>query len=332
MKIWFPTIRAGSGADIYVSRLASALRKNNISAEITWFSRQFELAPFLLKNSKPPEGTDIIHANSWSAFAFKRSGIPLVVTEHHCVLDPAFRSHKTIFQHCYHQLAIKPFEKASFRQASKIIAVSNYTANSLRKTFGLTDIEVIHNWIGTGRFVPASCKESSNGKFNLLFVGNQSIRKGWDTACRVMQALGDEYRRAATTGLGDRSSAVNSTNIVPLGRLEIDDLVKAYQDCDALLFPSKYEGLGYAALEAMACGKPVIASDNSALPEVVVDGVTGILCAPEDTDCFISACKKLKNDNGLRTRMGENARKRILESFSEETLIQQYISVYKQLL
>jgi len=331
VKIWFPTIRAGSGVDIYVSRLASALGKNNISAEITWFNSRFELAPFLLKHKKPPAGTDVIHANSWNAFAFKRSGIPLVTTEHHCVLDPAFRAHKSLFQHCYHQFAIRPFEKASFRQARKIIAVSNHTANSLRKTFDLTDIEVIHNWVDTNWFTPAPRRQSSKDKFRLLYVGNQSLRKGWDTACRIMQALGDDYQLAATAGLGNRNSTRDLTNILPLGRLGMDELVRAYQDCDALLFPSRYEGFGYVALEAMACGKPVIAANNSALPEVVEDGVTGILCDPDDVDCYVTACRKLKQDSALRALMGENARKRAVESFNEEVLIQKYIAMYTSL-
>ena len=330
MKIWFPTIRAGSGVDVYVSRLAAALRKNGISAEISWFDRRFEFLPSLLQNKQPPAGTDIIHANSWSAFAFKRKNIPLVVTEHHCVLDPALQTHKNRYQCIYHENIIKYFEQASFKKAQKVIAVSKYTANSLQRTFGLSDIEVIYNWVDTGKFVPASTHKNNNERFRLLFVGNQSIRKGWDTIVRIMQALGDDFLLAATTGLGERSRTGTSTNIIPLGRLSDDDLVKAYQDCDALLFPSRYEGFGYAALEAMSCGKPVIASDNSALPEVVADGITGILCPPNDSNCFIAACRKLRDDQSLR--LGENARSRVLNEFSEEYLVQKYIATYEKLL
>ena len=332
MKIWFPTIRAGSGSDVYVSSLAAALRTKGISAEISWFDRWFEFFPFLLHNKRPPAGTDIIHANSWNAFAFKRNNIPLVVTEHHCVLDPALQVHKSLYQSIYHKNIIKHYEQAAFRRAQKIISVSKYTANSLQKTFGLPNVEVIYNWVDTERFAPANAYESNSEKFRLLFVGNQSVRKGWDTIIRIMQVLGDEFQLTATTGLGERNRTGNSTNISRLGRLNNDDLVKAYQDCDALLFPSKYEGLGYAALEAMSCGKPVIASDNSALPEVVTDGTTGFLCPPDDIDCFVSACRKLRVDETLKHELGENAREQVLNYFSEEDLIQKYISVYEKLL
>lgn len=332
MKVWFPIIRAGSGVDVYASRLAAALERNGIDTETSWFDRRFEFFPQLLSGTQPPAGTDIIHANSWSAFAFRRKHIPLVVTEHHCVLDPAFRAYKSIYQSLYHRYVIKPYEQASFRKAQKIIAVSHYTAGSLRKAFGLTDIEVIHNWVDTHRFAPAVEHAANDGNLRLLFVGNQTRRKGWDTIVQVMQLLGDGFRLAATTGLGERSLDAGETNITRLGRLDDAELLKAYQDCDALLFPSKYEGLGYAALEAMSCGKPVIAADNSALPEVVTSGETGFLCPPEDIDCFVAACRKLRADRTLGPKLGKNARQQVLNNFSEEHLVRRYISTYEQLL
>jgi glycosyltransferase involved in cell wall biosynthesis len=332
VKIWFPTVRAGSGADVYVNRLATALRKKNISAEITWFDRRFEFLPFLLKNRPPPAGTDIIHANSWNAFVFKRMDIPLVVTEHHCVLDPALKLHKGRHQDFYHRNIIRHYEQASFRKAHKVIAVSSHTENSLQRSLGLSYVFVIYIWVDTEKFTPADTPVKNDGVLRLLFVGNQSIRKGWDTILLTMQALGDGFQLMATTGLGERERAGNCRNIIPLGRLSDGGLVEAYQDCDALIFPSRYEGFGYAALEAMSCGKPVIATDNTALPEVVSDGITGILCPPGDIDCFVAACRRLRDDRKSRLELGENARNRAMNHFTEEDLVQKYISVYEQLL
>ena len=85
-------------------------------------------------------------------------------------------------------------------------------------------------------------------------------------------------------------------------------------------------------LEAMACGKPVIAANNSALPEVVLDGVSGLLCDPEDTACYVSACRSLKQDPDQRIAMGIHARHHAVNSFSEDALVRKYISVYNQLL
>lgn len=331
MKIWFPTVAAGSGSDIYVNRLAGALRKHGFATEITWFDSHFEFAPFLLAGRKAPSGTNIIHANSWNAFAFRKKHIPLVVTEHHCVLDPRFRRHKSSLQHFYHQHMVGRYEQSSFNHADRIITVSDYTKKSLEKVFGITDASVIYNWVDTSIFMPGKPAKSGSRKFKLLFVGNQSFRKGWDIAVRVMKKLGDNYELAATSGLGERYRPGNVKNIRPLGRLDTAGLVRAYQECDALLFPSRYEGFGYVALEAMACGKPVIAASNSALPEVVSDGECGLLCQPDDIDCFVSACKKMAHEPAFRNRLGTNARQHALSKFSSENQVKKYISMYREL-
>jgi len=331
MQIWFPTIRAGSGVDIYVSRLADALQKHGVTCRISWYDPRFEFAPYLLGKEKPPAGTDIIHANSWSAFAFRRKGLPLVVTEHHCVGDPRFRPYKSLPQHIYHQCLVTPFERISFRHADRIIAVSRATADSLARVFGVRNVSVIHNWIDTDRFVPVPADKAAATTFSLLYVGNQSVRKGWDQAIAIMAALGNRFHLYATSGLRGRNPPAAAHNITILGRLSAEELVSRYQSCDALLFPSRYEGFGYVALEAMACGKPVIAANNSALPEVVLDGVTGILCDPEDTACYIAACRSLEQNPEQRISLGNNARQHAVSSFSEDLLVQKYISLYNQL-
>jgi len=331
MQLWFPTIRAGSGVDVYVCTLAEALRKRGITCRISWYDRRYEFAPYLLCKEKPPPGTDIIHGNSWSAFAFGRKDLPLVVTEHHCVGDPAFRPYKSLPQHLYHQTLVMPFERMSFRRADRVIAVSQATADSLNRVFGVTNVSVIYNWIDISRFVPAPPIDADTGTFRLLYVGNQSIRKGWDQVLAIMASLGSGFHLYATSGLRDRESPDTASNITLLGKLDAGELVSSYQSCDALLFPSRYEGFGYVALEAMACGKPVIAANNTALPEVVNAGVTGLLCDPEDTACYVSACRALKQNTDQRITMGTNARHRAVNRFSEDVLVQKYISVYNQL-
>ena len=331
MKIWFPTITAGSGSDVYVRRLAEGLQEQGHTCEITWFSKYYEFMPYLLAGKQPPPGTDIIHANSWNAFAFRRPGIPLVVTEHHCVLDPAFRAYKSSLQHLYHQHLIRRFENASFRHASRIIAVSRHTAASLEKAFAIQDARVIHNWVDTDRFRPADNDKHRNGRFRLLFVGNRSMRKGWDTACAVIDRLGDNFELAATHGAGGHDTNHHSDRIISLGYLDTDELVREYQRSDALLFPSRYEGFGYVALEAMACGIPVIAASNSAVPEVTAACDCGLLCQPEDVDCFANACRKLAEDSELRRQMGNSGREAALTKFSRHRLVSQYIETYREL-
>ena len=84
------------------------------------------------------------------------------------------------------------------------------------------------------------------------------------------------------------------------------------QSADCFAFPSKREGLGIAAVEALACGVPVIAADNRGTREYMIDGVNGIVCPPGSTDAFAGAISRLKSDKALRMQMAEKCRESIV--------------------
>lgn len=335
MKIWFPAIMVGSGTDIYTKRLADALIKRGVEAVITWFPAQYELFPFLLSRVEPPPGTDIIHANTWSGFAFKRKKIPLVITEHHCVFDPYYKSHKSFSQHIYHTFWIRSFVLRTFRYAKAVTTVSHYTAANLYSVFGIKSCYVIPNWIDIGVFKPP--EHSAMGQpFRLLYVGNLSRRKGSDLLGPIMKELGNGFILHFTLGLRTNLKKQNvfctEPNMKSIGRLNsVEEVIRAYHDCDALLFPSRFEGFGLAPLEAMACGKPVIASNNSALPEVVQDRVTGILCPTDDISAFASACRTLAENPEIYKDYAFAAREKVEKNFAESKIVSQYIKLYKTL-
>jgi glycosyltransferase involved in cell wall biosynthesis len=121
--------------------------------------------------------------------------------------------------------------------------------------------------------------------------------------------------------------------MVSIGKLVGDEsLLNAYRETDALLFPSRVEGLPIAPLEAMACGKPVIAAHTSSLPEVVENEVCGLLCNLDDVDSFVCACKTLAEDPVTLTAFGKAARRRAENLFSEDVVIPRYIALYESLL
>ena len=333
MKIWLPAVQGESGADVFTRRLSQAIRRKGVEAEISWFPKSYELVPFLLRRVPAPRHTTIIHANSWNAFAFKRPSIPLIVTEHLGVFDRAARSHKSVPQRIYHWAVIRQFVKASFRIASAATAVSDYTARGLRRSFGIDSAEVIYNSIDTKTFVPQSqIDRRDSGPFRLLFVGNPIRRKGADLFAPIMRALGADFELYFTSGR-ERRPRDMTPSMIPVGRINNDlDLVKLYHRCDALLFPSRFEGLPLAVLEAMACAKPVIAADASSLAEVIEDGVSGILCPTDDVDAFVAACRKLAKEPQICAHYGSAARRRIEGRFSEDVVIPKYIALYERLL
>jgi glycosyltransferase involved in cell wall biosynthesis len=334
MKIWLPAIEGGSGADIFTVRLCKAIRRNGLDAEISWFPKFYELFPFLLRRVPPPPGTTIIHANSWNAFAFKRKSIPLVVTEQLGVLDRAAQAHKSLPQFIYHQAMIRQFVRTSFRLASAATAVSDYTARGLQRSLGINSAKVIYNSVNTETFAPASEREvNHSGPFRLLFVGNPIRRKGADLLAPIMRALGAKFELYFTAGRRQLSPRDVTSNMIPLGRINNDvELVKLYQGSDAFLFPSRFEGLPIAVLEAMACAKPVIAANTSSLAEVIEDGGNGMLCPSDDILAFVAACQRLASERQICDVYGRAARDCVESRFSEDVVVPQYIGLYQETL
>jgi glycosyltransferase involved in cell wall biosynthesis len=101
---------------------------------------------------------------------------------------------------------------------------------------------------------------------------------------------------------------------------------------DVFVFPSQWEGLGIALLEAMAAGLPVVATAVGGVREVVVDGQTGFLVPAQDPSSLVNALLQLANDPGLRTRMGQAGQRRVREHFSLEAMVRQTEQLYIELL
>ncbi|MGC9398865.1 MAG: glycosyltransferase [Anaerolineae bacterium] len=101
---------------------------------------------------------------------------------------------------------------------------------------------------------------------------------------------------------------------------------------DVFVLPSLWEGLPLALLEAMAAGLPVVATRVGGVPEVVVDGVTGLLVPPRDPHALADAILRLLRDPALRRRMGEAGRARVAAHFSVEQMVRKIEALYEQLL
>lgn len=110
-----------------------------------------------------------------------------------------------------------------------------------------------------------------------------------------------------------------------------NDIEQVLQSADLFAFPSKREGLGVAAIEAMACSVPVLAAKNRGTNEYMQHGANGYVCTPEDAYTFAMYMRKLKEDAKLRERFGENARK-TSANFSIQHTDQVMRSVYRKML
>jgi L-malate glycosyltransferase len=108
------------------------------------------------------------------------------------------------------------------------------------------------------------------------------------------------------------------------------DVLSLHKAFDIFVMSSLTEGLGTSLLDAMACGKPIVATTAGGIPEVVVDGETGCLVAPRDHEGMARAIVSLLKDEALRRRMGEAGRTRARVHFSAERMVQDTLRVYQR--
>jgi glycosyltransferase involved in cell wall biosynthesis len=106
------------------------------------------------------------------------------------------------------------------------------------------------------------------------------------------------------------------------------DVLSLHKAFDMFVMSSVTEGLGTSVLDAMACGKPVVATTAGGIPEVVVDEETGVLVPPRDHHALAHAIVRLLNDADLRRRMGHAGLVRVRRKFSAERMVQQTLRVY----
>lgn len=324
--IWFPTIRTGTGTDVYTQRLAQGLERLGYDARITWLPHALELAPWLLAGLEPPAGTSIIHANSWHAIGFVRHGLPLVVTVHH-----GTSSTLNWRQRFYHRLLIRVYEKIGLNAASRIVVVSPSTEDWLLKahTTPSNKILTILNGIDTTTFSPTA-PPSPPPPFRLLFVGKPSYRKGADRLAPIMKNLGADFELYCATGHHRLEHPPPGS--VDVGWLEDDAaLADLYRSAHALLAPSRLEGFGLAAVEAQACGLPVVAADVPGLCDTVCHGQTGFLVPGDDIAAYAQAIRTLADDGALRRQMGEQARHWACDRFDEQAMLRGYVALYREL-
>lgn len=329
LRIWFPTIRTNSGADVFVVRLAQALQRAGHEPLVQWFNHRFELMPELMRLHRKPDTIDLIHANSWNAYVFLGQRVPVVTTVHHLVHDPAYSPYRSMAQAVYHRWNVRWREARAIEKSTAVTVVSEYVGQTVREIFGRLSVQVINNWVDADIYKPSTGYMLPLGRrFRLFMLGNHSRRKGYDLLPALASALGPDYDLRIAGGLRKHDTHTMSENVTILGRLSEHELLYEYKYCDAVISLSRYEGFGYTALEGMSCGKPFLGFHTSGLAGVVDEAVTGYLVPINDLTALVERCTLLLNNSVLLDKMGHAGRARALHAFTEKNAIDSYIDVY----
>ena len=259
---------------------------------------------------------------------------------------------------------VKPLLKFAIGQAQAIFANSSFTAGKIK---ALRNVDVEWSPYGTtleGASLPlasaadaASATPSSGGtpqhpephainnKFKILFVGRHIERKGICYLIEAAKYLPRDKFEIRIVGVGDlteqlkqQAAAVNDgAEIIFTGKLSPEDLANEYKTANVFTLPAivdhkgDTEGLGVVLIEAMELGLPIVASNVGGIPDVVVDGESGILVPEKDPAALADAFKRLEADPTLIQKLLAGARKRIEKCFTWDGIIERQVEVYKRL-
>ena len=195
-------------------------------------------------------------------------------------------------------------------------------------------VHLLYKGIDIDRFVPGG---APSGRPVVGAVGQLIERKGIPELMRAWTAIDAQERaerpvlRLAGEGILQaelerwRAGLRRPEDVELLGYTE--NVEKFYQGLHILAMPSHAEGFGLAAAEALACEVPVIAGDASSLPEIVVDGETGLLVPPGDSDALLAALIKLLDDPALARRLGLAGRELVVSRYPREKTLNRFLGL-----
>ena len=259
----------------------------------------------------------------------RSTGLPIVTTLHGTDvttlgIDPAYQA----------------ITRLAVAQSTVVTAVSRSLAATGTRLLHRSDIRVLPNFIDTEQFRPANRSVDPHRTHTdappvLVHVSNfRPVKRVADClhifagVIRRMPArmwmIGDGPDRQAAQAL---ARALGISNFVDFlgNRSGIEDLLP---EADLLLLPSADESFGMAALEAMSCAVPVVASRVGGLPEVVVDGVSGRLLPVGDIAGMTAAALGILEDRSVAQRMGREGRRIAQECFEASAIVPHYLEVY----
>lgn len=215
------------------------------------------------------------------------------------------------------------------RAATGVLVNSEATRSTVLASAPWLDparVHLLYKGIDLARYRPRATAPADG---TVGFAGQLIERKGLDTlmaAWSLLEALpdGGGARRLLVAGQGPLRASLETWRgglrrpeaVELLGHVE--DPAPFYRALDVLAMPSLSEGFGLVAAEAGACGVPVVASRASSLPEIVEDGVTGLLVPPLDPPALAAALRQLLDDHVLAAELGAAARARVTARFDRE--------------
>ena len=266
--------------------------------------------------------THLVHGDAYGAVASARMPFALVSTKHN---DDPFRTGPFRF-----------VERAVTRRASRVIAITEALRRFAIQRVGLPREKVVVVPYGLDAlpepWAENPAVELPQGARILLCVARLVPQKGVDVAVRALPEIRARHPDAVLVVLGEgpQRPALQAEGVHLLGR--VGDVAAWYRRAEVVVHPARWEGFGLALLEAMLAAKPVVASRVSSVPEVVVDGETGLLVPPDDARALAGAVSSFLDDPARAAALGRAGHDRARREFSVARMRERTLRVYEEAL
>ena len=237
-----------------------------------------------------------------------------------------------------------PVVQYSINESDGVTAVSEYLRKETLSHFEIErDIAVIPNFIDSTRFENGQSKDlrqklCPNCEKVIAHVSNFRPLKNTKQVVEILYKLRNDGNPIKLLLVGDGPDRMPAEHLARelgvyedvrfMGKQEAVEEIIAI--ADVFVMPSASETFGLAALEAMSCGVPVVASNIGGLPELIDHGENGFLCPLNNTDAFAERIRQITSDEDTQRSMGEAARKKSVEFFDTSIIIPMYESFYER--
>lgn len=305
--------------------------------------------------------SDVVHSHTWYAnfaghLASLLYGVPHVLTAHSLEPLRPWKAEQLAGGYRVSSWA----EKTAYEAAAAVIAVSNGMRRDILDCYPAIDpdlVHVVHNGIDTDFYHPVEETDVldrlgvDRSRPSVAFVGRITRQKGVPHLLRAAMKLDPEVQLVLLAGAADTPELARETDeivqrlraertgvVLVSEMLPREDVRQVLTHATVFCCPSVYEPLGIVNLEAMACSTAVVASAVGGIPEVVEDGVTGVLVPydPDDPAEFEAglarAIDKVAGDRALASAMGRAGRRRAVHEFGWDTVAAQTVEVYRSVL
>ncbi len=342
----FEEARARGAAIVEVPWLGRAAAPLRDWRALGWLSAHFRRERF-----------DIVHSHTSKAgllasMAARRAGVPVVIySPHGHIFGVDARVPGVSDAHPLARALFKFLRRHAERCSHRVIAL-NQLDLAEQVALGLAparkyaivengiDLSLYRSADGAERAATRATLATREDAFVILCAGRLSAEKGQDLLIDAVQALprgigaappvlwlaGDGAERGALAARAERAGIAHRVRFLGM-RSDVPRLLAA---ADAFALPSRYESQGLALMEAMAAGVPAVAAAAGGVPQIVLDGETGLLVPAGDAAALAAALERLRNDRGLGVRLAANGRALAAAKFGIARMLARLAALYEE--